>query len=392
MKKTFGKIKLMGLAIIFTLGLLFFPNGTTTVFAAEVASGNGWTLDDAGVFTLTEDIPYVEGQPYEWAPYAEQIKEIVVAEGVTEIPAIAFSSYNGVNYSQLQKVTMSSTVKVIGLSAFADNPTLTEVYLNDGLEEVKNVAFGGAGFTEIRLPENVLWYSDVFYNCDNLVSVTIPAGSRWEGANAQFYGCDNLTYVYIEEGVDTIPFTFLNACPSLKYVWVPRSVTTIQGTPILDGACIIGYKGTVAEDYVNSPTGEYNHLVFHAIDGDEHSYGEWQTVKEATCTENGLQKRTCDICHTEQTQEITANGHVWDDGTVTQKATVDAEGIMTYTCTKCGATKTETIAKLGQEQKDQNDVSQSPKTDDYSNISLWMMLLLVSIGMMLSLNAKKKLS
>ena len=82
MKKTFGKIKLMGLAIIFTLGLLFFPNGTTTVFAAEVASGNGWTLDDAGVFTLTEDIPYVEGQPYEWAPYAEQIKEIVVAEGV----------------------------------------------------------------------------------------------------------------------------------------------------------------------------------------------------------------------------------------------------------------------------------------------------------------------
>ena len=65
---------------------------------------------------------------------------------------------------------------------------------------------------------------------------------------------------------------------------------------------------------------------------------------------------------------------------------------MTYTCTKCGATKTETIAKLGQEPKDQNDVSQSPKTDDYSNISLWMMLLLVSIGMMLSLNAKKKLS
>ena len=32
---------------------------------------------------------------------------------------------------------MSSTVRTIGVSAFADNPSLTEVRLNEGLERVE---------------------------------------------------------------------------------------------------------------------------------------------------------------------------------------------------------------------------------------------------------------
>lgn len=316
--------------------------GTRTAYAEDI-TGNGWTLDDNGVLTLTEDIEAADA--YDWAQYASQIYEVKVAEGVTEIPRMAFASSGDVQYGNLQKVTTSSTVRTIGVSAFGGNPSLTEVHLNDGLERVENVAFSGAGFTEIELPANVEWFSDVFINCDNLVSVTIPSGSTWGGGNAQFYSCDSLETVYVEEGVTQIPFTFLNDCNNLKYVWIPKSVTEILGTPILNG-CIIGYTGTAAEEYAQwrQEVG-VNVVGFHAIDGDAHE-GTWQTVVAPTCEAAGQEQLVCDICGATQTREIAPTGHSWDAGVVTTEPTATAEGVRTYTCTTCGATTTEAIPAL----------------------------------------------
>ena len=327
--------------------------GTRTAYAEDI-TGNGWTLDDNGVLTLTEDIEAAD--TYGWAQYASQIYEVRVAEGVTEIPRMAFASSGDVQYGNLQKVTTSSTVRTIGVSAFGGNPSLTEVHLNDGLERVENVAFSGAGFTEIDLPENVEWSSDVFINCDNLVSVTIPSGSTWGGGNAQFYSCDSLETVYVEEGVTQIPSTFLNGCNNLEYVWIPKSVTEILGTPILNG-CIIGYTGTAAEEYARwrQEIG-VNVVGFHAIDGDSHE-GMWNVVTEPTCTTAGQERLTCDICGAVQTREIAATGHSWDAGVVTTEPTATTEGVRTFTCTTCGAIKTEGIPALGAEED-------QPKTDE----------------------------
>lgn len=340
---------------------------------AEEAAGDGWTLD-GGVLTLTKDIasPDKSGAPYGWNQYASQITEVKVAEGVTEIPACAFlsdesassESSDAVRYSNLHRVTMSSTVKVIGDSAFANNPSLTEVHLNDGLERVWNCAFQGAGFTEIKLPANVDWYSDVFVYCKKLTSVTIPSGSTWGGGgNAQFYGCTSLENVHIEEGVTEIPDQFLNQCDNLKNVWIPKSVTKINSTPILN-CRIIGYKGTEAERYAKwrQEIGA-NTVDFHAIDGDAHE-GTWKVATPATCTEPGQEQLTCDICGAVQTREIPATGHVWDKGTVTTEPTATKEGVRTYTCTKCGATKTEVIAALGttEKQKEQQTGDASDST------------------------------
>lgn len=40
-----------------------------------------------------------------------------------------------------------------------------------------------------------------------------------------------------------------------------------------------------------------------------HEWGEWEVVKEATCTANGLKVRTCSICEEEQEETIPATGH-----------------------------------------------------------------------------------
>ena len=59
-----------------------------------------------------------------------------------------------------------------------------------------------------------------------------------------------------------------------------------------------------------------------------HSYGEWTTVTEATCTTAGKKQHTCTVCNHVETKEIPVTGHHWKDN-----------GDGTHTCTKCGATE-----------------------------------------------------
>ncbi len=55
-----------------------------------------------------------------------------------------------------------------------------------------------------------------------------------------------------------------------------------------------------------------------------HTYGEWETTKNADCTEQGEKKQTCTLCGNVKTEKITALGHTAPNG----------EG----KCDRCGTT------------------------------------------------------
>ena len=74
--------------------------------------------------------------------------------------------------------------------------------------------------------------------------------------------------------------------------------------------------------------GEANHICDRDHVTAAHSYGEWTTVKAATCTTAGEEKHTCSVCGHEQTRPIPATGHHWKDN-----------GDGTHTCPDCGATE-----------------------------------------------------
>ena len=88
-----------------------------------------------------------------------------------------------------------------------------------------------------------------------------------------------------------------------------------------------------------------------------HVYGDWETTKEATCTEAGSRKKVCKDCGDTIEEEIKALGHTWDEGKVTTPATCKEAGMMTYTCTVCGETKTETVPKLTDHTWDEGKVT-----------------------------------
>lgn len=332
----------------------------------SVIKGDGWTLDADGVLTIGKDVSKPSDLRYEWGRYADRIREVRLAEGVTAIPngAFASSSYgvSPIEYSNLTKFTASSTLKTIGWDVFSGTRSLTEVNLNDGLETVNHSAFANTGITSIVLPDNVTWGGDCFAGCSQLVgTLVIPGGSKFEdGHNATFHGIGADT-VIIEEGVTWIPNGAFNGCANLKRVYLPKSVVQIGDThetapgiyyDSFDPCMIVGYKGTAAEQYVDhwlkvNPEGSRG-LSFHAIDNEEHEFGPWETVSEATCIEAGARKHACVICGAERTESVPALGHAWDDGVVTSEPTVSAEGAKTFTCGRCGAARTESIARLEQ--------------------------------------------
>ena len=65
-----------------------------------------------------------------------------------------------------------------------------------------------------------------------------------------------------------------------------------------------------------------------------HKYGNWTVTKEATCTEDGTERRDCQNCDHYETRTIEATGH--DYKSVVTAPTCTEKGYTTHTCANCG--------------------------------------------------------
>ena len=81
---------------------------------------------------------------------------------------------------------------------------------------------------------------------------------------------------------------------------------------------------------------------------DEHNWGDWETVKEASCTDTGERKHTCKVCHQTVTEELPAQGHSYQiDEEKSCEASCTKDGKTISRCTACGDTIEKTIKATG---------------------------------------------
>ena len=80
-----------------------------------------------------------------------------------------------------------------------------------------------------------------------------------------------------------------------------------------------------------------------------HTFGEYTSNNDATCTKNGTKSRTCTKCSVVDTveEENTAKGHAYGDWVITNQPTCTEAGEKTKTCSACSDKQTETLDKLG---------------------------------------------
>lgn len=192
---------------------------------------------------------FVDGPAY--------LKEIVLPESITEIPACAFqwcrslssvvipetvTSIGNFAFDEcaLGSISIPASVTSIGLGAFnhcdkliqievsGNNPayaSLDGVLFNKGLDEL--VAFPG-GRSSIDIPEGVTSIKDgVFFQCYNLERITLPESVTSIG-NQAFSDCVNLAEINIPESVTSIGFEAFDGCTGLSEIQVPGSVQQIR--------------------------------------------------------------------------------------------------------------------------------------------------------------------
>lgn len=107
------------------------------------------------------------------------------------------------------------------------------------------------------------------------------------------------------------------------------------------GAWEVKTPATCTEEGLQERTCECGETETEAIPAAGHSFGEWETVKEVTCTEDGEEKRTCSVCGETETRTAKSEGHSFAPATL----------FAPKTCSRCGLTEGEALGHvIGEEQ------------------------------------------
>ena len=123
--------------------------------------------------------------------------------------------------------------------------------------------------------------------------------------------------------------------PALGHTWDDGEVTTAP-------TCTeIGVKTFTCETCGDTRTEEIKATGHTAVDDE---------AVAPTCTKPGLTAGShCSVCNEVFTaqEEISAIGHIWNDGEITTAPTCTETGVKTFTCETCGETRTEEIKATG---------------------------------------------
>ena len=146
----------------------------------------------------------------------EEIKDLVIPNGVKTIGKCAFYCWKGV-----KSVAIPNSVTSIGRYAFSHCDELTSVTISNSVTSIGNNAFE---------------------ECKKLTSIIIPNGVESIGISA-FEGCTGLSSVTIPNSVESIGISAFEGCTGLSSVTIPNSVTYIgrQAFTSIDITNVISY-------------------------------------------------------------------------------------------------------------------------------------------------------
>ncbi len=173
------------------------------------------------------------------------LPSVVIPEGVTSIESNTFY-----RCSALKKVVIPSTVTSIGLYAFYDCYQLSDISFPMGLETIGESAFEDCesltGFTSGAELQSIGY--DAFNSCDALQDVSIPSTKMTSIGNKAFayceklktvtinsgsiedyafYNCSNLVSLTLGEGVISIGEKAFACCSSIDGLTLPSSLTFV---------------------------------------------------------------------------------------------------------------------------------------------------------------------
>ena len=212
-----------------------FSDNSSEIVDSGTSNDINWKLDGNGVLTITGtgNMPNYSSNEQPWYKYKEDIRQVIVGEGITSISNYAFYQiYN------MSKVTIPSTVTNVGYEAFRECTSLEKIALPEKLTEIGSGAFRECtSLIDVEIPKTVTkigGYS--FENCTSLERITIEENNKKgfetiidQGA---FYGCKSLTSITIPSNVISIEAHAFSNCKVLEELIIPEGVKTLGSSMI----------------------------------------------------------------------------------------------------------------------------------------------------------------
>ncbi|MBQ8212842.1 MAG: leucine-rich repeat domain-containing protein [Clostridia bacterium] len=225
MKKIFNVLFVLATLVILTVVASFNISAETVGGACgdtyNDATGKFdnaiWSFDtESGVLTISGKgkMGHWSWDNMPWYPYRNQIKSVVIEEGITHISENSFQYHTA-----MTEIFIPSSITSIGgvYSVFSDCDALTAVHITDVAAWCKIDFHFGSG-------NNPLPFAKALYLNGNLVTeLTIP-DSVTEIPRYAFNSCNMITKVNLPKGLISIGESAFAGCTSLSELQMPESV------------------------------------------------------------------------------------------------------------------------------------------------------------------------
>ena len=303
-----------------------------------------------------------------WETCKNEIKTIVLNEGVTRIGNYSFSACTNLSSvsmpnsmlsignsafyycTEVTTVIIPINVTQIGSRSFKDCLSLIDLTIGESVETIGFEAFSNcSSLNNITIPNSVVTIgSKAFYCCRNLTQITIPKSVN-EIGDSVFSNCNNLIGILVDKenqyftndeygvlfnkdksliikypegrinknyiipnGVSSVQHGAFSNNSYLTNITIPNSVTSIGNNILYDSSCIetIYYNGT-EEQWNQITISSYNDDLFNTTIHYmicTHKYEA--TVTQSSCSKVGYTTYTCLLCSdTYVDDEVPVLGH-----------------------------------------------------------------------------------
>lgn len=187
-----------------------------------------WELrGDTLVISGTGDMPDIEAKKAPWFNKRKKITSIIIGEGITRIGNENFSAHDSRRkykvYSNLTSISLPSTLKEIGKSAFyrcrVDSLTLPE-----GIKKIEEHAFNNGYQKNINFPSSLTEIGRWAFFNNSLSHIIIPGSVKHIGKEA--FGSNPGHYIELKEGVIEIGESAFKGC-YMKDLSLPKTLKVI---------------------------------------------------------------------------------------------------------------------------------------------------------------------
>ena len=286
--------------------------------------------------------------PYRFFFGCSKLKSISLPDSVTQIDEDAFGNCD-LQEQVVQEIVSSDNITFIGSRAFEGNKNIYTVHIGKNVEYIQTETF------------NYMSYPS-FHDCTNLTSITVsPENQTYTSINGLLCSKDGRSLLYVPvgisgrldvpAGIETIGGEAMHYAFSIKIVHIPKSVKKI-GSDAFPIECTDVYYDGTEEQWNEISIGknydsDFPSWVTLHFTCEQHSFTNYVSNGDATCTTDGTKTAKCDKCG--QTDTVIDVGSALGHDIVTDEA-------VSATCTETGLTEGSHCSRCGAVLKAQAEI------------------------------------